>query len=250
MLQVHSRYYPAGTLFYRVRAIPEDDHIIPLRTISKVSDCWEPPKEIVKLGRLNKEQEPLLHTSPMDPRLAVGEMKIPDGVRFGLIVYEAVEDVNVTMIGHQANTDALNDAHALKIEMIQGFLRDEFIRDVGQGTEYLYRISETIAKDYFDLPPEVQDAWCYPSVAHKDGFNVAFRPYTRAKLRLIGVEFARVYRGQEHDVSFAVDAVAKAVEGSDELAYFPIGSPEQKKSFPWINTSTDTDVPGGEEESP
>ena len=250
VLQVHSRYYPAGTLFYRVRAIPEDDHIIPLRPISKVSDCWEPLEEIVKLGRLNKEHEPLLYTSPMDPRMALGEMKIPDGVRFGLIVYEAVEDVNVTVIGHQANTDGLNDADALKIEMVQGFLRDEFIRDVGQGTEYLYRISETIAKDYFDPPPEMHDAWCYPSVAYKDGFNVAFRPNTRTKLRLIGVEFAKVYRGQAHDVLFEIDAVAKEVEGSDDLAYFPIGSPEQQEMFPWISNSTDTNVPGGQEESP
>ena len=121
--------------------------------MSKVSDCWEPPREIVRLGRLNKEGEPLLYTTPAGPRVAIDELKVPDDEWFSLIVYEAVEDVNVAIIGGDVDVEGLDDGDVLKIEMIQGFLRDEFMRDVGQGTEYLYRISESIAKDYFDLPP-------------------------------------------------------------------------------------------------
>ena len=85
------------------------------------------------------------------------------------------------------NTSDLDHANALKVEMMQGFLRDEFTRDVEHGTEYLYRISETIAKEYFDLPPEMQDAWCFPSVVDKRCFKATFSPGTRSKLRLIGV---------------------------------------------------------------
>ena len=54
--------------------------------------------------------------------------------------YEAVEDVNVTVIGGDPDIDGLDETDALKLLMIQGFLRDEFTRDVGRGTEYLYRI--------------------------------------------------------------------------------------------------------------
>lgn len=231
VLHISTGRYPAGTMFYRVRKVPRDDYVIPLRTMSKVKDCWEPPAEIVELGRLNKEHEPLLYTSPLDPRVAIGELRIPDGERFSLIVYEATEDVNVTVIGGEVDTDGLGDADALKVEMLQNFLRDEFTRDVGQGTEYLYRISETIAKHYFDMPPEVHDAWCYPSIVDKSKFNVAFRPTTRAKLRLIGVEIAKA---RDATSQLKVEVVVKEVEGNDDLVYFPIGSPVQREFFPWI----------------
>ena len=226
--------YSAGTRFYRARIIPKDDRTIPLQSMSTVRDCWEPPKESVRVGRLNRENEPLLYTCPGDPSVAIDELKIADGERFSLIVHEAVEDVNVTIIGGQPDTESLGDVDALKVEMLQGFLRDEFTRDVGEGTEYLYRISEIIANDYFDMPPELHDAWCYPSVADKDKFNVAFRPHTRTKLRLIGVQIAKVYRLQDGSRLFRVDAVVKAKEGDEQLVYFSVGSPEQHEMFPEI----------------
>ena len=227
--------YPTRTQFFRVRSIHKDDHQAPFRSMSNVGDCWEPPSEIVKMGRLNKEGEPLLYTSVHDPRLAIGELKIPDGERFSLIVYEATEEVNVTGIGFDLNTSDLDQANALKVEMIQGFLRDEFTRDVGRGTEYLYRISETIAKEYFDLPSEIQDAWCFPSIVDKRCFNATFRPRTRSKLRLIGVLIARAYGNDDGGVEISVDLVAKEDAGTQELSYHHIGSPEQRRLFPSIN---------------
>ena len=213
--------------------------------MSKVSDCWEPLAELVKLGRMNKEREPLLYTSPIDPRVAIGELRILDGVWFSLIVYAAVEDVNVTIIGGQLDTDALNDAAALKIEILQGFLRDEFTRDVGQETEYLCRILQIIAKDYFDMPPEMHDAWCYPSIVDKREFYVAFRPSTRAKLRLAGVQFAKIFSS-----NIAVFLVAKATSDSDDLAYFKISSPEQRKLFPHITIDEPAGFPDAQGTTP
>ena len=186
--------YPAGTRFYRVRTLPDDDRKIPLRTMSKVSDCWEPPENIVRAGRLNRDNESLLYTAPISPFVAVEEMKIPDGKFFSLIVYESLEKINVTMIGAQPNIEGLHGEEVLKVKMLQDFLKHEFIRDVGVGTEYLYRISESITKDYFDLPPDFQDAWCYPSVAKKGHFNVCFRKDNRSKLKLVGSQIASVVR--------------------------------------------------------
>ena len=167
LVQPRSARYPAGTRFYRVRAIPQDDQVTPLRSMSKVGDCWEPPAQKAPTGRLNREGEPLLYTSPINPMVAIDEVKIADGDWCSVIAYDAVDDVNVTVIGADPAVDGLDEADALKLEMIQGFLRDEFTRDVGRGTECLYRISEIIAKDYSDLPPVSHDAWCYPSIADK-----------------------------------------------------------------------------------
>lgn len=245
VLQPRSSQYPAGTMFYRVRVIPKEDHVTPLRSMSTVGDCWEPPGEIVKMGRLNKEHEPLLYTSPIDPLVAIGELKIPDGERFSLIVYEAVEDVNVTVIGGDVDTEGLDEDDALKVEMIHGFLSDEFTREVGQGTEHLYRLSEIIAKAYFDLPPEMQDAWCYPSIVDKSRFNVAFRPSTRAKLRLVGVQIGEVQRAENGEAGMRVVLVAAEIEGCNDLAYFHIGSPEQRELFPWITTNNPASAQDG-----
>lgn len=225
--------YPAGTRFYRVRALPVDDRKIPLRTMSKVSDCWEPPEHIVKAGRLNRDNEAVLYTAPISPFVAVEEMKIPDGELFSLIVYEALEQINVTMIGAQPNTEGLNADEVLKSKMIQDFLKHEFIRDVGVGTEYLYRISESITKDYFDLPPDFQDAWCYPSVAKKGHFNVCFRKDKRFKLKLVGSQIARVVR-ENDDYLFQAKLVTKVGADGVNLTYHQIGSDEQREIFPEI----------------
>jgi hypothetical protein len=225
--------YPAGTRFYRVRTLPADDRNLPLRTMSKVSDCWEPPENIVSAGRLNRDNESLLYTAPMSPFVAVEEMKIPDDQLFSLIVYEALNQINVTMIGAPPNIEGLDSEEVLKVKMIQDFLKHEFIRDVGVGTEYLYRISESITKDYFDLPPDFQDAWCYPSVAKKGHFNVCFRKEKRSKLRLIGSQIASVVREGDNYL-FQAKLVSKVSVDSVNLTYHKIGSEQQQELFPEI----------------
>ena len=226
--------YPVGTRFYRVRSLPEDDRNLPLRAMSKVTDCWEPPEHIVRAGRLNRDNESLLYTAPSLPAVAVEEMKVKDNQLFSLIVYEALEPINVTMIGATPNVDGLSNDEALKVRMLQDFLKHEFIRDVGVGTEYLYRISESITKDYFDLPPDFQDAWCYPSVAKKGGFNVCFRKDKRKKLKLVGTQISSITRGDENYL-FQVRLIAIASEDNINLTYHQIGSDMQKELFPEIS---------------
>jgi hypothetical protein len=178
----------------------------------------------------------LLYTAPIQPHIAVEELKIEEGQLFSLIVYEAVSQVNVTVIGVSPIVKELSKEETLKTRMIQDFLRHEFIRDVGKGTEYLYRISESIAKDYFDLPPDFQDAWCYPSVAKKGGYNVCFRPKTREKLKLLGVQIAFITR-ENDDYLFHVKCIAKD-SGNGQLSYHAIGSEEQIKIFPEIQKAS------------
>lgn len=225
--------YPTGTRFYRVRSLPEDDRNLPLRTMSTVADCWEPPENIVRAGRLNRDNESLLYTAPSLPVVAVEEMKVKDNQLFSLIVYEAIEPINVTMIGATPNVDGLSNDEALKVRMLQDFLKHEFIRDVGVGTEYLYRISESITKDYFDLPPDFQDAWCYPSVAQKGCLNVCFRKGKRNKLKFIGTQIASVIRDSDKYL-FRTKLIAVTSEDNINLTYYKIGSEKQKELFPEI----------------
>jgi hypothetical protein len=223
--------YPTGTKFYRVRPLAEDDRKLPLRDMGLISDCWEPPNSIVKAGRLNKAKEALLYTAPMYPSIAVEELKIPDNQLFSLIVYEAIEPINVTSIGLPYNGPTLSKENLLKHRMIQDFLHHEFARDVGEGTEYLYKISESIVKDYFDLPPELHDAWCYPSVAKKGGCNDCFRSTSRDKIKLHGVQIASVSRS-ESDYLFQVKIIAKDSGNGINLSYHEMGSLEQQDLFP------------------
>lgn len=227
--------YPVGTRFYRVRTLPEDDQNLPFRAMSKVADCWEPPESISRVGRLNRENESLLYTAPISPIVAIEEMKISDNELFSLIVYEAVQPINVTIIGAKPVTEGLTREETLKVRMIQDFLKHEFIRDVGYGTEYLYRISESIVKDYFDLPPSIQDAWCYPSVAKKGYCNVCFRKERRSGLKLLGSQIVSIAREGDKCL-FDVKWVAFESEDGVNLEYHQGGSDLVKLTFPEIST--------------
>lgn len=224
--------YSKTTRFYRIRKIHADDYRIPPDVMKAESDAWNPPIEHCKTGRLNREGESLLYTSPSSPAVAVGEMRIVDNERFALIVYEAVQDINVSMIGGSSfpPNSNVSDDDKLKLDIINDFLTHEFIRDVGVGTEYLYKISETIAKDHFDLPPSIQDAWCYPSVANKKMFNVCFRPEkAKEKLKLIGSQLCTCEQNNNSTL-FHVKCIGICLPGGF-FEYHPIGSPIQRSIF-------------------
>ena len=225
--------YPVKTRFYRVRSIDEDDTTLPLNSMLTVADCWEPPKKAVKPGRLNRQHEPLLYTSPIFPDTAVEELKIIDGKLFSLIVYESVKPIKVTCIAFPPLVEGFTKDDALKLEMIHDFLKHEFIRDVDNGDEYLYRISESITKDYFALQHISQDAWCYPSISKQGGYNVSFRPNKKQKLKLVGVQIASIKR-DNNSHSFDVKAIAKDSGDGLNLSYHEMGSPEQQDLFPEI----------------
>lgn len=148
-----------GTIFYRVRRVQRNDSFFPINTLKDEQDAWNPPHSaIIKEGRLNRIGESLLYTSPFTPEVALEEMHIEKGERFCLMVYEAITDIKVVTIGMWNNRTDLSLEENLKTRMIMNILGDLFSRDVGKGTEYLYRVSERIAKDYFDLPNNMQDA--------------------------------------------------------------------------------------------
>lgn len=226
--------YPAGTRFFRVRSLERDDTKFPLKDMRLVSDAWNPPAHVVRQGRLNREKESLLYTSPINPKTAVEEMKIPDDTYFSLIVYEALTDIKVASIGITPDLPDLDRNEMLKLRMLNDFLAHEFTRDVGIGTEFLYRTSEIIAKDYYDLPPSMQDAWCYPSIADKPSVNVCFRPeVARQSLRLLGVQVGTCKR-ERNDMLFNIKCIASGFNEDGFFIYHRVGSEVQRSVFPEI----------------
>jgi len=227
--------YPANTRFYRVRTVQAEDHYIPLKAMTFEQDAWNPPVEyITRRGRLNKVNESLLYTSPMSPSVAIEEIKIKDGERFCLIVYESKSEIKVSLIGQWEDIPELTSEENLKMRIVSNFLNDEFTRDVGEGTEHLYRASERIAKDYFDLPPRLmQDAWCYPSIAVKKSVNVCFRPeIAKDLLELKGVQICTVKR-EEDNYLFNCNAIASGFD-DNKFKYYTIDNPICQEIFPEI----------------
>lgn len=226
--------YPANTKFFRVRLL-EGSHI-PNKNLSTVSDFWNPPKEAVtRYGRLNKIGESLLYTSPMNPFISIKEMKLPENAYYALIIYKAKYEIKANLIGGEYDYDALNvkDKKMIMInELYNNFLRDEFSRDVGVGTEYLYQISEIIAKWYFDLPPrDVQDAWAYASVQDKTKYNVCFRPnIAKELLELQGSVIAR----NDDPKTITAVAVTHGFNIDGIAQFYAIGSDIQNQYFPEI----------------
>lgn len=171
--------YPPNTIFYRVRKLKGS--IVPDDNMKTYNDFWEPPQHCVtSLGRLNKVGESLLYVVPYDYKIALQETHVKKDEFFALIKYVSKGPIKVNIIGgnYDYSNLGLTNLDAITVhEMYNNFLRDEFSRDVGVGTEYLYKISECIAKSYFDLPGRVvQDAWAYSSIQDKNRYNVCFRP--------------------------------------------------------------------------
>ena len=228
--------YPSGTRFYRIRKVEQSDHYLPLKAMTFENDAWNPPNDVItRMGRLNKIGESLLYTSPGNPFVAVEEMKIQDGERFCLIVYESIKETKVTMISLWEDDTNLTSEENLKMRIISNFLKDEFTREVGEGTEHLYKISEKITKNYFDLPPGIiQDAWCYPSVAAKKSVNVCFRPeMAKDILKLVGVQVCFVKKSETNYI-FECQAIASGFDADKKFMYYTVDSEECRKVFPEI----------------
>ena len=171
-LPLHS-VLSVGTKLYRVRTVDLKD----MAQFSSMDAYWNPPTEYIRTrGRLNKVHESLLYTS-LHPETTFSELKIKACQAFVLIVYEAKQEIKLNIIGVNRDVSELNEIENRKYQLYNEFLLNEFTKEVQPGQEHLYRVSELIAKTYFDLPRrDIQDAWMYPSVASEGKSNVCFYP--------------------------------------------------------------------------
>ncbi len=220
--------YGAGGTFYRARAIPDDDHIIPLRTMMQIGDAWEPPSRVVTTpGRLNAENQSILYCAE-EPQVAIDEARARGNRRTAIIVYRSVRPLLIASIGDYENSGLPKDP---RTKLFFSFLNHEFSKVISPGREARYTITRTIAETFFNYPE--QDAWRYRSVQSNKKFNVAFLPgKQRTCLTLTGVMICRTTPGPKR--SLLVDCVVSFDEISGEARYHALGSEMQRKIFPSI----------------
>lgn len=229
----NTKLLPAGTKLYRAKEW--EGTIIPDKRFNKYEDFWETnPKYLSKYGRLNKPHEPLLYVS-LEGECAASEVKLKSNKIFSLIRYTTKEEIKVNVIGGEFNYSQMGvyDEKVIMVHNIYNeFLREEFSREVQDGKEDLYRISEIIAKTYYDLPPrDVQDAWGYASVKDKSKYNLCFRPdIAHDKLELDGAMICN----KDESGSILVRGVAYCENAEQQIKIMPVGSELQRKVFPEI----------------
>lgn len=232
---INIKKYLKGTNFFRIRKL--NGKKIPNSNLQIESDFWNPPEEVIfSYGRLNKPHESLLYTSLSNPHICIDEMKIKKDEFFALIKYISKSEVKVNMIGgeYDYNTLGIKSKKAVLVhEIYNNFLKDEFSRDVGIGTEHLYKISEIIAKWYFDLPPrDVQDAWAYSSIPNKNNYNVCFRPeIAKDLLELQGAAICEI----DEDSNIIPICITHGFDDKGIAQFYKLGSEVQRKYFPEIN---------------
>ena len=161
---------------YRVRPLREG------QVFHGISDIWCPPTELItKIGRVNDINDPMLYCA-LDQNTPVYECGIKEGDWFGMIQYSINHTavVNVSNVIGQDDYPGLTDKGRINLRIINQFIRTEFTKPVGLGTEYLYRASLKFCRDLFDVPN--CDGSLYPSVASfTEGYNLAIKPEAAEK---------------------------------------------------------------------
>lgn len=166
------RVIPTGTRLYRLRKIEQG------KIYKSINELGYPPAKYVKTrGRFNEKGESILYVS-FDEITTFHEVKAKVGEEYALIEYEITseEGINVTAVGMMEPTEiqGLNETGKVNHKIIEQFLYTEFTKDVGVGSEHLYRISTMLAKNFLDMPN--CEGYLYPSVALGRKPNIAIKP--------------------------------------------------------------------------
>lgn len=178
VLRQHVGHIRTGSLLYRAR---KDAHL------RHIDDCWSPPPDKARSSRLNREGEPVLYVSCEDHRVALDEVEARPNEAVSVILYRAKVPIQLASVGIYPKLTDLTPEQVEKQRLFTDFFREEFTRSVGRGSEYMYQISQAIAKHLYTGP--AQDGWLYPSVkAGRSLYNVCLLPgRARRKLEVVGV---------------------------------------------------------------
>jgi hypothetical protein len=117
--------------------------------------AWNRPAKGTEMGRLNDVNESVLYLA-FYMETAIKETKIKNGDRFWIIVYDILEDINVVSIGGKTLG---KDRKTALYNIIADFLKDEFTRNVSDGMEYEYKVSNHIGNFLYDYTHSELDGW-------------------------------------------------------------------------------------------
>ena len=115
--------------------------------IKDVSECWEPPAVNSTMGRCNAKGLPVLYVSEK-LKTPFEELVIQSNEQVYIIMYKQIKRLNLKRIISKefkvtdTNGKTFYDNNSmLSYQILREFVRSEFLKPVGNGTEYLHRIS-------------------------------------------------------------------------------------------------------------
>ncbi|NUM37272.1 MAG: RES domain-containing protein [Candidatus Brocadiae bacterium] len=184
-----SKTYKNSSKLYRLRKFEY--------LIKDTSECWEPPAKDAKMGRCNVKGKPVLYVSEK-LKTPFEELLIKPDEHVYIIKYEQMEHLNLTrvvpedFIETQIDGEPLYDKDGmLSYQILREFVRSEFLKPVGKGTEYLHRISASMCRVWFD--DENSEGWIYPSVPSPNDLNIAIKPESaHKKLRIKDIRIVKM----------------------------------------------------------
>ena len=273
VLPASAANYAKGTRFSRVRRLSTPDlRRIHRDGIFEPTDCFEPPVDITSAvgpGRLNREEERILYTAYGGAGWATmacfEELEIQESDWFMIIEYEADRDFTAVTIGPERfappeREHELGEEELLKCRMLLDFVRSKFHQKIAAVDYHLYRVTRIIAREFSPGHTWSPGIWQYPSVAREGGWNVAFHPTQKNKLRVTDVKIAncraynrdfgarlivirydtagdrsrlnhrRLFEGEGPQAYFAITYPSRAERGLDEGATFiERADPEQNE---------------------
>jgi len=161
--------------FFRLWRVRKLDYLF-----KDTSECWEPPAIFSKTGRCNAEGSSVLYVSEK-LRTPFEELGIQLDQQVYLIKYKQNKFLNIKRV--ISEEPVVNDKNGIPLfdrkgmisyQILREFIRSEFLKPVGKGTEYLHRISGSMCRVWFD--EEESDGWLYPSVQSMNDLNMAIKP--------------------------------------------------------------------------
>lgn len=205
-----------------------------------VGECWEPPPSITPMGRCNAQGTPVLYVSK-DIEIPFEELNIDTNEQVYVIQYKAVERLNLKRIvpkdfitTDNENMPIYDSESMLSYQILREFVRSEFLKPVGKGTEYLHRISSSMCRVWFH--DDESDGWIYPSVLASSKMNIALKPKSARKkliindvriVRLVPTENVKnhIDKFKSHPfydlISMAIETDFKGEIINDQLSWHP-----------------------------
>lgn len=169
---------------------------------------WE-PKPIFSNGpqRCNIAKEPMLYTS-VNKKTPVDECNYKPDKNIYLIKYETLDTLHLVrpyckdFHPNYEGKEIYVRNSLLSYQIIREFLRAEFTKPVGKGTEYLYKISASFSKCLLANRENV-DGILYSSIQSPHEENIAILSKARStKLKIECIFAATIKNKTEYDVKY------------------------------------------------
>lgn len=193
------------------------------------SELLYPPAATAPRGRCNIAGEPALYCAK-DLITCLREMRAAPGDEVVLSSYQ-VHHASLAVVVPKNKTVAIDgrpmfdDDGAVSFLIFREFVRSEFTKPVGKGTEFLYKLSAALSHVVFDGPDN--DGWVYPSVESPSHECLAFKPACVDSDRFSIATASRFTILNEQDRSFAVTRTERAVFENGGIAWVPAPGPSR-----------------------